>query len=168
MDQWIVEVGKIVGPAVVSFFAGRASKNRELMSSDLDARTKEFRELVSKIAANASAYWAREQDETAAIIGDELTRDLHKMQRLRIYCGAAAAGYRTNFFRERETQFFEAVSGDDFQGRSRAVDDGTRIRVIKNIAGDLDFLALEARRADLFLIPYEKIRAWYFGRFGRH
>ena len=136
---------------VFSYWAGRVSKTKELLTTDLSERAKEFRELVSTIEKDAVAYWRQDQSILAAQIGDDLQASLHRMQGLRTYCEAVCRGFGSSQIRLLEDQYWEAITGGSFQGMKRKADE-SRVRLIRLVAADLTAVALRARRADLFVI----------------
>lgn len=149
------EFAKLASAAVISFGLGRVSKKRELMSADLEDRTKEFRDRLSCVRDLATRYWSFDQTAETALLGESIVENLHRMQRMRVHCSVVSRSYKSAHFRTLEDDFFEYVTGDDFQSPSRQKN-AKRISRIKEIAVDLDFAALDARRADLFLINFPR------------
>lgn len=154
------EFAKIAVGAILGYFTGRATKNRDLMQADLTDRTKELREAIGKICEGAAAYWENSQATTTPGTGRDLNRKLHLMQKLRVHCAGAGSGYRTEYIRDLETRLFDAVSGGGFESPTRLAE-LDRVQRIRDVADDLDYAVMGARRADLFLIPYDQLRQLY-------
>jgi hypothetical protein len=154
------ELAKVMAGAILGYFTGRATKNRDIMQADLTDRAKELRELVGMVRDAAVVYWENSHETTRPGAGREINRQLHRMQKLRVHCAGAGSGYRSNYIRDLETRFFEAISGGSFEAANRA-SDPDRVELIRYLAEDIDFAVMGARRADLFLIPHEEIRQVY-------
>lgn len=154
---------KVTGTGVIGFVVGRASKNREFMQADLVVVTKEYRERIGSICDVAIRYWDCDQSPAEFQIGVQLVRDLHNAQRLRVHSAQVSVAYRSRYFRDLEDLFFDVVTGGSFQSKAR-LRDPARIERIRYVTDDISFAAMEARRADLFLIPYAKWRD-YLHRF---
>lgn len=154
------ELAKIMVGAVLGYLAGRATKNRDIMQADLTDRAKELREMVGAVRDSAVQYWGGSAAATDAGAGRAINRQLHRMQKLRVHCAGAGSGYRSAYIRDLETRLFDAVSGGNFESKERAPD-LDRVELIKNLADDIDYAVMGARRADLFLIPFEELRQFF-------
>lgn len=154
LDGEILRIAGALGvgvlTSILTFFLGRHSKNREFLTSDLNDRTKEFRELLTSIEKNAVTYWSQDRDAVPAALGEALRVDLHRLQSLRVYCAEVCEGFKSEHARSLEDQLFDAVTGGSFEGANRKAD-AARVTRIRHLASDLSLASLRARRADLFM-----------------
>src|SRR5688572_10490332 len=107
------EILRIAGTAavgiissVVTYFLGRYSKNREFLTSDLNDRGKEFRELLASIEKNAVTYWSQDRNDATPQLGGGLSVDQHRLQSLRVYCADVCEGFKSEHMRMLEDQLF--------------------------------------------------------------
>lgn len=136
----------------ITYFVGRYSKSREFMTADLADNVKEYRALVQSIRGQSVDYWSRPAVPDDKSVEADLTRTLHRMVRLRVHCADVSKGFRSERLRALEYSFADAVSGALF-GSAGRLPDTALVGRIHNLAEDIDFAALEARRADLFPFP---------------
>jgi hypothetical protein len=81
---------------------------------------------------------------------NDQTRKLRRMIRLRIHCSEVSKGFRSDWLRTLEDRLDKAISLGTF-GSAERRSDSEKANAIRNIADDIDFAAMEAQRADLFL-----------------
>jgi hypothetical protein len=150
------EILRIAGAAavtitasVVTYFLGRHSKNREFLTSDLNDRAKEFRELLASIEKNAVTYWSQDRNDATQQLSEVLRVDLHRLQSLRVYCADVCDGFKSENMRTLESQLFDAITGGSFEGANRNADPA-RVTRTRHVASALSMASLRARRADLF------------------
>lgn len=136
--------------SVLTYFLGRSAKSREFLTSDLSERAKEFRDLLGTIEKNAVEYWVQDRSDATAILGEGLRVDLHRLQSLRVYCADMCGGFKSEYMRDLEDRFHDAVGGGDFEGVERK-SDRARVTLIRHLASDFSINSLRARRADLFM-----------------
>jgi hypothetical protein len=149
------ETVKVILPPIATFFVGRYSKNIETMTGDLAERTKEFRALVVSIRDAGVKYWSEVARGGSIDLEEDLVRQLRRLNRMRVLCAIVSRGYRSERMRELESRFDMAVTDGTFGNHDRKADPN-KVRLIRYIADDLDFAAMEARRADLFLLPWRR------------
>lgn len=143
---------------------GRWQKGWEVSASDLKERVDETCKLVDTIAQDAAAYWDRDRISDDPGVERRLIAQLRRLETLRLHCAEDGPA-----FSDRTTvvdvldDYFEAVSGGNFQGAARAAEPRRSDRV-HEIATKLTIGLRNARRIERRRI----VPPWLSKKFKRH
>jgi hypothetical protein len=156
--NWAIDALKIIGGFIAGAVTSRFAENLKLYLADQTGRTDEFCKLVDEVCERASVHWSKSHaGEAADLESDKLVSDLHRLEKLRIYCADGLPRFESAEAKSSLWIFEEVITSGDFQVQDRRAD-RARVKEIRSRATDLVIVARSARRHPLSLWK----RAWAY------